>query len=102
MSCSNHPKPCRSRAENGRKCDHPGWNGRDSQLKDQTCARDAAGQAQAQAEETQKALDDFVPEIGQGQRDDRSLPKTVEVCVLRLISQRRSPTWSLPVESTSL
>ena len=50
------------------------------------CARDAAGHVETG--ETQKAWDDFTPQVCRGQRGDRRLSETGETHVVRLITQR--------------
>ena len=48
------------------------------------CKPDAAGQAETA--ETQKAGDDFMPQVGRGQRGDQRLRETAETHVGRLIN----------------
>jgi hypothetical protein len=55
------------------------------------CARDAAGHAET--EETQKAGDDFMPQVCRGQRGDRRLSEMGEAHVVWLITQRRMGSW---------
>jgi hypothetical protein len=50
------------------------------------CARDAAGQAETG--ETQKAREDFIPQVCRGQRGDQRQPETAETNVVWLITQR--------------
>jgi hypothetical protein len=51
------------------------------------CAQDAA--RQPETGETQKARDDFAPQVCQAQCGGRRLPGTAETNVVRLITQRR-------------
>ena len=57
-----------------------------SQLRNQICARDAAGHTEMG--ETHKPRDDFAAQVGRGQRDDQRLPETPETNVVWLITQR--------------